>query len=111
MRAYCGLDCGSCPTYLATVADDDEKRSETAAFYRKAFKFDVTEKDINCDGCPSGSETLFSFCRDCQVRRCCSEKNLDHCGLCPDAPCEHLNKMFEFSSYIKEAFSALPRNA
>jgi hypothetical protein len=109
MIAYCGLDCGSCPTYLATLADDDQKRRETAAFYRKEFKFDVPEKDINCDGCPSDSGTLFSFCTDCNVRRCCREKGLEHCGLCPDAPCEHLRKMFEFSSDIEKAFSTLPR--
>lgn len=111
MRAYCGLDCGSCPTHLATLADDDDKRRETAAFYRTEFKFEVAAEDINCDGCPSESGTLFSFCTDCQVRSCCREKNLDHCGLCSDGPCELLRKMFEFSSYIEKAFSTLPKES
>ena len=109
MIAYCGLDCGVCPTRLATLADDDDKRSKTAAFYRKEFKFDFTAEEINCDGCPTESGTLFSFCKECDVRRCCRERNLEHCGLCPEAPCAHLQKMFEFSSYVKKAFSALPR--
>ncbi len=33
MIAYCGLDCGKCDAYLATINDDQELREKTAKLW------------------------------------------------------------------------------
>ncbi len=32
----------------------------------------------------------------CKVHSCCRNKGLEHCGRCPDFPCERLGKMGDF---------------
>ncbi len=34
------------------------------------------------------------FYGTCEVAKCCSEKNLAHCGLCGDVPCKRLKAVF-----------------
>ena len=63
MTAYCGLNCGECPAYLATIGDDDEKRKEVAVLWSKIYRSDVKPEDVNCHGCVSGSDVLFNHCR------------------------------------------------
>jgi hypothetical protein len=41
------------PTYLATRADDDVDRADTAAMCAEKFGFDVRPEEIDCDGCRS----------------------------------------------------------
>ena len=30
--------------------------------------------------------------RNCSIYKCCTDKGLEHCGLCPDVPCEMLKR-------------------
>jgi len=35
------------------------------------------------------------FWGKCDVAKCCSERRLPHCGLCPDLPCPDLQRAFD----------------
>lgn len=56
----CGLDCNAC-----------ENREK-----------------CDCPGCPELEEG--NWAGDCEVKLCCEKKNFEHCGICPDFPCELL---------------------
>jgi len=95
--AYCGLDCNECPTFIATVNDDDEKRTEVAALWSKIYNADVKFEAINCDGCKSGGDRLFSHCSVCEIRKCASEKELENCAGCDDFICEKLAQLYKMA--------------
>ncbi len=105
--AHCGLVCSSCPTFIATKNDDDEARKKTAKLYSEKFGFNLTPQDINCDGCLSDSGNLIAYCRECKIRSCCREKQVDHCAVCVDQPCDHLKKFHDFSPDAKRCFDSL----
>lgn len=107
MIAYCGLVCTNCPTYLATLNDDDEAREKTAAFYSEKFGFNLRPEEINCDGCLSESGILISYCQECEIRKCCREKGLKNCAYCNEQPCEKLQKFHQFSPDAKASFELL----
>lgn len=74
MIAYCGLDCSTCPGYIATKNDDNQARAKIAVEWSKAYNADIKPEYVNCDGCMS-EDRLMSFCEDCGIRRCSMEKN------------------------------------
>jgi hypothetical protein len=88
MIAYCGLNCLDCQAYIATQKDDDEERRKVAEGWTKQFGHTLKIEDINCDGCLSNSNRMFSHCRVCSVRKCASGKGVANCGYCADYPCE-----------------------
>lgn len=59
-QSRCGLDCAAC-----------ENREK-----------------CDCPGCLELEEG--NWAGDCEVKKCCEEKLFEHCGLCPDFPCELL---------------------
>ena len=107
MIAYCGLPCSDCPIYLATKADDDAMRAETAQIWSKRFNLDLKPEDINCLGCPSDQAPLFGYCQACGIRKCAREKNLDHCAQCDDYSCEALNQFHALAPRAKEQLEKL----
>jgi len=107
MIAHCGLVCSECPTFIATLNDDNAAREKTAIFYSKKFGFNLKPEDINCDGCLSETGNLIAYCQECEIRKCSREKKLENCAVCVEQPCEKLTKFHEFSSDAKACFSSL----
>ena len=91
MIACCGIDCGTCPAYIATQNDDDALRTETAAKWTELYKAERKVADINCDGCPGDSGRLFVYCGACEVRCCAREKKVASCAVCPEYSCARLD--------------------
>ena len=48
---------------------------------KEAFGFD-------CPGCPSIEKAPWG---DCEIKICCEEKKLEHCGFCNTFPCDTLS--------------------
>ena len=94
MIAFCGLVCSECPAFIATKADDDNKRKETAKQWSIQFNADIKPEDINCQGCVSGNEILFSHPRVCEIRMCGQEKGIINCAYCDDYACDRLSAFF-----------------
>ena len=92
MMGMCGMDCSSCPTYIATVKNDDNERAKVAAMWSKMFKTEIKPSDINCDGCLSGSKRIFGHCKTCEVRICGMDKNVRSCAKCPSYSCSKLDE-------------------
>jgi hypothetical protein len=82
--ACCGLDCESCDARIATVANDDKLREETAQKWREMYgATDVDAASINCMGCRVGG-VKFSQWNVCEIRKCAQEKGFNTCGDCKE---------------------------
>jgi hypothetical protein len=100
MIAYCGLNCITCPIYLATREKNPEKqrqqREQIVIAIKKYLGEEKRLEDItDCDGCKSQGGRLYSGCWMCQIRKCASEKGLENCAYCSEYPCEKLSKFFD----------------
>jgi hypothetical protein len=109
MIAYCGLDCSACPAFLATQADDPQKRAETAQSWSKQFHVEIKPEEINCDGCHSSSGRLFTHPQVCEIRKCGLEKRIPHCAHCPEYACEKLTALFGMAPEAKEELDKIHR--
>jgi len=101
MIAFCGITCTECPAFLATQKDDDNKRRKVAELWSKEFNAQFKPEDINCDGCLSENERLFSYCKVCEIRKCGQERGVKNCAYCNDYACEKLSKFFDMASDAK----------
>ena len=97
MISMCGLDCATCPAYLATLHDSDDERRKTAETWSKMYGHEIKPGDINCMGCLSPGDIHLAHCSECEMRKCGLEKKVVNCGRCGDYPCEKLSKLFEFA--------------
>ena len=52
----------------------------------------VWKDKINCLGCKGQKGNMFYG--ECDKAVCCISKGYEHCGLCPDMPCEKLLDLF-----------------
>ena len=53
-------------------------------------------EQMNCAGCVNIAKPFWGEC--CPVKSCCESKGNEHCGECPDFPCEKLQQF----AYDKE---------
>ncbi|MBN2381310.1 DUF3795 domain-containing protein [bacterium] len=111
MIAYCGLNCGECPAYLATQADDDEQRRKVAASWSKEFKADIKAEHINCAGCLVTDGVLFGHCQVCEIRNCGLARNVENCAFCPDYSCEKLEGFFKMVPPARKTLDSLRSRA
>jgi hypothetical protein len=105
--AYCGIDCGACPAYVATQNDDDALRAETARKWTELYKAERRVEDVNCDGCPGDSGRLFVYCGACEVRRCAREKQVATCAVCPEYSCARLDEFCALMPTARELLEKL----
>lgn len=80
LAGYCGMFCGACPVYRATVDQDEARLTALAA------SLGVPRDEVHCMGCRGG--TSFCFGGNCRVRACAESKGVDFCTECNAFPCE-----------------------
>lgn len=102
MTAFCGLACHKCEAYQATKADDDKKRVKIANLWSKRYNMNFERQDINCDGCKSGTDRLFGYCKSCEVRKCGVERSVANCAHCSEYPCVKLDPIFMAAPGLKK---------
>jgi hypothetical protein len=107
MTSICGLWCNECGAFIATRNDDDEKRAEVARLWSEQYNHDIEPADINCLGCTSDSERLFSYCEVCQIRKCAKKKQVKNCAYCDDYPCDKLGDFFRMAPEAREHLDAI----
>lgn len=90
--APCGLYCGVCRLYTATQANDLKLLGRMARVYSRVLENvdDLQAEDLLCDGC--FSDRLSFFCRECRIRDCVSERNLDGCHRCDEFACDLIDQ-------------------
>lgn len=105
LLGYCGLDCGQCPVYIATINSNTELKRKTAKKwsiqYQDYLDNELTEEELICHGCKSVNHDCFIGCQNCSIRKCCLQKNNETC-----ADCNNFNKcemILGFFTMHKEA--------
>jgi len=79
----CGLDCATCDARIATVANDNVLREQTAEKWRVQFSPAITAEMINCTGCRQPG-AKFVHCETCEIRNCVKAKGFETCGDCSE---------------------------
>ena len=64
MMAFCGAYCGVCEW----------------------------KDKMNCNGCQECQSNV--FWGQCDKAKCCIDKGFEHCGYCPEMPCQMLLELF-----------------
>jgi hypothetical protein len=90
--SMCGLDCAACPAFIAYKTIDQPLRVKTAAEWSKQFKVELKPEDINCVGCLKAEGVQIGHCSDCEIRRCGLARKVRNCALCPDYPCDRIDR-------------------
>jgi hypothetical protein len=112
MVSYCGLNCQTCPIYLATRQENKEERARMRADIVKLCKdhygINYKVEDISdCDGCHTEGERLFSSSKDCPIRTCAREKALENCAYCTEYACGKLEAFFKTDPAAKARLDAV----
>lgn len=82
--ACCGLDCEVCDARIATIANDDALREETARKWSEMNNApEITAETINCMGCRTDGPK-FGYCAMCGIRSCAEAKGFGTCGECAE---------------------------
>lgn len=100
---YCGLDCGTCDAYIATVHDDQALREKTAKLWAELNHAPILPEHINCDGCRvNGRKTV--FCEHmCEIRKCALKKGVSTCGSCAEMEsCSAIGAVLEHNPSVLE---------
>ena len=102
--ACCGINCASCDARIATLANDDQLRSQTAEKWKVAYNADITAEMINCTGCREDG-VKFSHCAECEIRNCVSSKNFETCADCDKL--ENCALLVNLHQFVPEALENL----
>ncbi|HEX9135843.1 MAG TPA: DUF3795 domain-containing protein, partial [Nitrospirota bacterium] len=110
--AYCGLTCQTCPIYLATRQEKKEEQARMRAEIIKLCKdhYGIIYKleDItDCDGCQTEGERLFSSSKNCPIRKCARDKELENCAYCTEYACGKLEAIFKTDPTAKARLDAV----
>jgi len=105
----CGIDCTTCPAFLARKNDDDELRKKTAEEWSKQFNQTIAPESINCDGCITPGEHI-DYTHICEIRKCGNEKKVQNCAFCDDYICEKLDKWFKNVPNAKITLDEIRKN-
>jgi hypothetical protein len=112
MIGYCGLTCQTCPIYLATRQENKEEqarmRAEIVQQCKEQYGMNYELEDItDCDGCQTEGERLFSACKNCLIRKCAREKELENCAYCTEYACGKLEAFFNTDPTAKTRLDAV----
>ena len=92
------MNCATCDARLATLANDDELRRQTAEKWKVQFNAsDITFEMINCTGCREPGVKVGHWAM-CQIRTCALSKNFKTCGECDKMEhCDIIKPVFQFT--------------
>jgi hypothetical protein len=96
----CGMYCSVCAVRAADRDNNQGLKEMLAPIFMTKCE------QIACEGCRS--EKPFQFARNCAIRACAGEKNLENCHQCRDFPCDRF-KAFPFEISRQQMLTALPR--
>lgn len=90
--AYCGIDCGSCPLYKATVENSDELKGQVKADWESRYQLSLSLEDMACLGCKS--DVVYKYCVHCDLKSCNMSKGTANCTQCSDYACDRIQKFY-----------------
>jgi len=105
--AYCGIICSDCPVFKATKMNNDAERRRVAELWTKQYDKDYGPENINCDGCLTQGQKIFSYCKVCEIRKCARERNVKNCAYCEQYVCEKLSYLLNKYKPAKEVLDKI----
>lgn len=115
--AACGIDCAECGSYKVTAEHDIKAAEELVEWYKNMGWIGenegaeaVMKKNPLCKGCWNTTDDCFFRCGrsgECNLRTCCIERKINHCGECIIFPCEVYKKFAEGHENHKKAMEHL----
>jgi hypothetical protein len=102
--ACCGLNCATCDARIATLANDDKLRAQTAEQWKVQFSADITPEMINCTGCREAG-VKFAHCAECEMRNCVNSKGFQTCADCDKL--ENCTLLVNLHQFVPEALENL----
>ncbi len=113
--SYCGLICKNCTIYLASGETDKSKKQEminnVISLCKEHYGINYKYEDINdCDGCKSEGGRIFFGCRNCKIRKCAIEKDIENCANCSEYACNDLLELFKTDSNAKIRLDEIRKN-
>ncbi len=86
----CGYRCDLCLAYKENIEKDD-RRDQLSDGWHKYFGFRIPADEIYCEGCiTSDSDEADLIDKNCPVRPCVIDKDIENCSECEDYICEKL---------------------
>ena len=89
----CGIYCGKCRIYIASMSSDARLKSSLAAELSKTRGRKLGPDDIHCWGCWSNNRNCWG--KKCEFRKCAMDKGLDFCYKCLEFPCQGLVEFYD----------------
>jgi hypothetical protein len=83
LLGVCGLYCGACYHYRASFP-------EGAHLLEEAVRQGRELQGFTCTGCRSNVLYIHPGCAECKLRACAESKDILHCGLCSEFPCDQI---------------------
>ena len=102
---YCQADCAT--MRILTANDESARRRLAEDLTGDAERW----REITCDGC-RGEKVLnvagiYCWGRDCSIRECALDRQVDYCCECPAYPCAILSDLREADPMIARGTEAL----
>jgi hypothetical protein len=110
MIAYCGIDCGKCPAYIAKKENNDDLRKKTAEEWSKMFGTEFKPEQVNCDGCAAPGQHIIYCEQLCDIRKCAVEKKVMNCAACADYGCEKLEAFLKNVPEARKTLEEIRKN-
>lgn len=101
MIAFCGIHCSECPVFLATQKDNNIMRAQVLKLWSDQYKMELSIEEINCQGCKSNGNQLFTHCMKCSIRSCAKKRGIDLCIECDVYPCKQIDDFFMVTPIAK----------
>jgi hypothetical protein len=103
--ACCGLNCAVCDARIATLANNDQLRVQTAEKWKIQYNAPgITPEMINCTGCREAG-VKFGHCSACEIRKCADSKNYNTCAECNEL--DHCSIVKNLHQLVPEALENL----
>ena len=100
LLGFCGLDCGECEVFIATLNGSTEMKKSVADKWSKLSGRQLKAEDITCVGCVIDGRH-YPSCAICEVRECGLQKNVQNCGYCNEVNCQKLERFHAYSPKAK----------
>jgi len=105
LRGYCGIDCGECNAYKATVNKDNALKAKTAAKWNEQLGTNMKPEELTCLGCKSNVN--IRYCSECHIKACNETKGTEICSDCDSYPCDQITDFLKHMPEVKALLDQL----
>ena len=97
--AYCGINCSTCPLFIATSTENISLKQELAGKWGEIYNCTFDIEEMKCYGCKSGRKFFLSD--KCNITQCNTSKGVHTCKQCSNSPCKRINEFYEWQKNNK----------